>query len=228
MSSRWGWAVGGSFVIHGLLFGVAWRARPRAAVEVAPARAPLAVQLWEAQSAAAAAPKVAAPFSASPSTPLGTGSVEGHARAGTSTPQQAHPAIAAEPTALSEEGPGLNGGGGGGDEAGASPSTPLGTSSGGGGGSPGASGPDLTALHQRLAEAAQSCYPAAARRLRLSGQLELAFCASADGRASNPSLGSSSGSELLDRAALDCLLDRAAPLPVRSGCFRVPVRFGMP
>jgi TonB family protein len=130
--------------------------------------------------------------------------------------------MAAEPTAESGGGPARS------TESVPSGVEGLGTGSGGGGGSAGASGPDLTALHQRLAEAAQSCYPAAARRLRLSGQLELAFCASADGRASNPSLGFSSGSELLDRAALDCLLDRAAPLPVRSGCFRVPVRFGMP
>jgi TonB family protein len=215
MSSRWGWAVGGSLVIHGLLFGFAWRARPRAAIEVAPVRAPLAVQLWEPSP---------------PATSPGTTAAEGRARSRRGGSREEHPAIAAEPTALSVETPGPstepvprgaeglgpNGGVEGGNEAGSSVAAS------------GPSVPDLTALHQRLAEAAQSCYPAAARRLRLSGQLELAFCASADGRASNPSLGSSSGSELLDRAALDCLLARATPLPVRSGCFRVPVRFGMP
>ena len=102
-----------------------------------------------------------------------------------------------------------------------------GASSVGSGQAGGAAGsPGLLALSERLAEAARACYPPAARRLRLVGSVELLFCAEPDGSASRVALGGTTGSVLLDRAAEGCLLARAAPLPVREGCFRLPVRFG--
>jgi TonB family protein len=231
MSGRWAWALGGSVVIHVALVAAAWRARspssePR--VVVPALREPVAVRLWQ-----------PGPPDAPPAAPLrkatafNPGGVQGRAPnrrvtapEDSSLPQEVG---SAEQTAHPEEtpgpatSPGSSGPGSGQSVAGqsGSPGTSFGGSAGGG-------GAELAALHQRLAEAAESCYPPAARRLRLTGQLELAFCLAADGRAASHSLAASSGSELLDRAALACILDRAAPLPVRSGCFRVPVRFGVP
>jgi TonB family protein len=108
----------------------------------------------------------------------------------------------------------------------AAPASRAGGTGEGAEGSEGAGSPGLLALSQRLAEAARACYPPAARRLRLVGSVELLFCAEPDGSASRVSLAGSTGSVLLDRAAEDCLLARIAPLPVREGCFRLPVRFG--
>src|SRR5262249_24079316 len=60
-------------------------------------------------------------------------------------------------------------------------------------------------LHRRLAESAQRCYPSAARRLRLRGEVGLHFCLSEQGRASVASLRGSTGSALLDAAARECV-----------------------
>jgi periplasmic protein TonB len=86
---------------------------------------------------------------------------------------------------------------------------------------------DLAALNAKLAAAAAECYPSAARRLRLTGEVELDFCAETDGRASSASIRGSTGSAVLDAAAQRCVLEHAVPLPVRAGCFRLPVRFGV-
>jgi TonB family protein len=92
---------------------------------------------------------------------------------------------------------------------------------GGGGGDS-----QLAELHRRLADAAARCYPAAALRLRLQGVVPLHFCLDERGAASALSLEGSTGSLLLDRSALECVVPGAAPLPGVVGCFRVPVRFG--
>jgi TonB family protein len=93
------------------------------------------------------------------------------------------------------------------------------------GGGP-AFGARLGELHRRLAEAAARCYPAAARRFRLTGQVPLHFCLDAAGVATALSLEGSTGSAVLDRSALECVLPGAQPLSGFEGCFLVPVRFG--
>jgi periplasmic protein TonB len=84
----------------------------------------------------------------------------------------------------------------------------------------------LGELHRRLSEAATRCYPPAARRLRLRGEVPLRFCLDAAGSASALSLEGSTGSPVLDRSALECVVPGAAPLPGVVGCFQVAVRFG--
>jgi len=99
---------------------------------------------------------------------------------------------------------------------------------GGGGAGAGATGGDgrLSELHQRLAEAAVRCYPTAARRFRLQGEVPLHFCLDASGTATALRLQGSTGSPLLDRSALECVVPGAQPLSGFEGCFVVPVRFG--
>jgi TonB family protein len=89
-----------------------------------------------------------------------------------------------------------------------------------------ASGARLEELHRRLAEAAARCYPLAARRFRLTGEVPLHFCLDAAGAATALSLEGSTGSALLDRSALECVVAGAQPLSGFEGCFLVPVRFG--
>jgi TonB family protein len=81
------------------------------------------------------------------------------------------------------------------------------------------------ALVARLREAARHCYPAAARRFMLRGVAEVRFCATEGGVARDVALVRSSGAPLLDAAAVGCVVRRAEPLPVTSGCYRVPVDF---
>lgn len=84
----------------------------------------------------------------------------------------------------------------------------------------------LGELHRRLAEAAARCYPEAARRFRLTGEVPLRFCLDGRGTAKAVSLEGSTGSPLLDRSALECVVPGAEPLSGFEGCFLVPVRFG--
>ena len=88
---------------------------------------------------------------------------------------------------------------------------------------------ELIALVQaRLGRGAAKCYPAAAQRFRQRGVVSVSFCASATGSIDVVTLGTSSGSALLDRAATDCVVQSANPLPAKAAgaCFRLPVRFG--
>ncbi|MBL8954826.1 MAG: TonB family protein [Myxococcaceae bacterium] len=86
---------------------------------------------------------------------------------------------------------------------------------------------DVTALHAQLAESARRCYPAAARRFRLTGDATIDFCLDAGGSLKSTSLARSSGHELLDAAARDCVIAGALPFPADAsgGCFSVPIRF---
>jgi TonB family protein len=102
----------------------------------------------------------------------------------------------------------------------------AGAASGGGGHGASLHGARLGELHRRLAEAAVRCYPAAARRFRLRGEVPLHFCLDAGGAATALSLEGSTGSPLLDRSALECVVPGAQPLSGFEGCFLVPVRFG--
>lgn len=81
-------------------------------------------------------------------------------------------------------------------------------------------------LHRRLVAAARSCYPTAAKRLRLEGQARLTFCLDERSSIRSRRIDASTGTAVLDRAALECVLDRASPLQAPPGCYTVPVRFG--
>lgn len=92
-------------------------------------------------------------------------------------------------------------------------------------GSNGEGGRDLSVLHARLSAAAAHCYPASARRFRIRGRTDVSFCIGADGSVSRIERRKSSGSAVLDRAAIECVLPRAAPLPGPGGCFTAPIVF---
>lgn len=99
-----------------------------------------------------------------------------------------------------------------------------GVESGGGTGS-GGPPPATALLMARLSAAALRCYPAEAVRFRLAGEAHLSFCLGAEGQASAVKLSRSSGSEVLDRAAAECVLPGALPLSGAAGCYELPVRF---
>jgi protein TonB len=80
-------------------------------------------------------------------------------------------------------------------------------------------------LMARLSAAALRCYPQEAVRFRLAGEAQLSFCLNVEGQASPVRLSRSSGSEVLDRAAAECVLPGALPLPGAAGCYELPVRF---
>lgn len=69
------------------------------------------------------------------------------------------------------------------------------------------------------------CYPRAARKRRTEGVADVAFCIDAAGAPMGIELRRSSGSPVLDDAALDCVIRGAAPLPARDLCVSVPVDF---
>jgi hypothetical protein len=85
----------------------------------------------------------------------------------------------------------------------------------------------LAALSQRLAWSAARCAPAAlvrTTRHTVPG-VPLHFCLDATGRPSDVGLLGTTGSEQLDRAARDCVVPGALPLPPAPGCYTVEVRF---
>ena len=88
---------------------------------------------------------------------------------------------------------------------------------------PGGAGSSEQTLHSRLAESARRCYPEAARRFSLQGEVVLSFCLRL-GNLATVALQGSTGSGLLDRAARECVVQGALPLAAE-GCYRVPVRF---
>ncbi|HWV37175.1 MAG TPA: TonB family protein [Vulgatibacter sp.] len=127
---------------------------------------------------------------------------------------------------LPPSGPGGNGAGGArrGDGTGVGIGRGGGTGSGRGGrGSGGVA--DWAELEAHLRSHAARCYPPAARRRGVQGGAEVHFCVGADGTPGAIRLESSSGSSLLDRAAIDCVLRGAAPLPGPRGCVTLPVWF---
>jgi len=96
-------------------------------------------------------------------------------------------------------------------------------------GSAGGSGPRslLGELSARLARSAARCTPAGVVRSSRGGapEVPLHFCLDGAGRPSAVGLEGTTGSELLDRAARDCVVPGAAPLPPLPGCYTVAVRF---
>jgi protein TonB len=82
-------------------------------------------------------------------------------------------------------------------------------------------------LHQRLQSNAARCYPSASRRFHEQGITEVSFCVGDSGQLAEAKLAHSSGSERLDRAALDCVIGDSEPFPAAHGrCFALPVKFG--
>ncbi len=85
----------------------------------------------------------------------------------------------------------------------------------------------LETLQRRLAWSAARCAPAAAVRLARHGVpgVPLHFCLDASGMPSGVGLLGTTGSDQLDRAARDCVVPGALPLPPAPGCYTVEVRF---
>ncbi|HSP18459.1 MAG TPA: hypothetical protein VLQ79_03030 [Myxococcaceae bacterium] len=85
----------------------------------------------------------------------------------------------------------------------------------------------LETLQRRLAWSAARCAPASAVRLARHGVpgVPLHFCLDGSGTPSGVGLLGSTGSDLLDRAARDCVVPGALPLPPAQGCYTVEVRF---
>jgi hypothetical protein len=85
----------------------------------------------------------------------------------------------------------------------------------------------LAALSQRLAWSAARCAPAEVVRTARHAVpgVPLHFCLDAAGSPSDVGLLGTTGSEVLDRAARDCVVPGALPLPPVPGCYTVEVRF---
>ena len=83
----------------------------------------------------------------------------------------------------------------------------------------------LETIQHLLAQAAQRCYPRAARRLGLVGQTTMRFCVDGRGAATQIQVLHSSGHDALDEAATECVIREAAPFPALGRCLSVPVRF---
>jgi hypothetical protein len=85
----------------------------------------------------------------------------------------------------------------------------------------------LGELNRRLAWSAARCTPPGAVRSSRSDapEVPLHFCLDAAGRPSAVGLEGTTGSDLLDRAARECVVPGAAPLPPLPGCYTVAVRF---
>jgi hypothetical protein len=85
----------------------------------------------------------------------------------------------------------------------------------------------LAALSQRLAWSAARCAPAEVVRTarHATPGVPLHFCLDGAGRPSDVGLLGTTGSEVLDRAARDCVVPGALPLPPVPGCYTVEVRF---
>ena len=85
----------------------------------------------------------------------------------------------------------------------------------------------LAQLSQRLAWSAARCAPAEVVRTARHAVpgVPLHFCLDAAGQPSDVGLLGTTGSDLLDRAARDCVVPGALPLPPVPGCYTVEVRF---
>ena len=122
---------------------------------------------------------------------------------------------------------GMGAGSGGGYGADASSGSGAGAGAGLGAGSRGGSGSGdpRAALVAHLRGHTPRCYPRAARQRRTQGVADVAFCIDAAGAPTRVDLRRSSGSALLDDAAIDCVVRGSAPLPARDLCVSVPIDF---
>lgn len=154
-------------------------------------------------------------------------------------PQAAAPAAAPSDEARDEAAPdggpslmaAITGSGGGGDRTGNGAGTGSGNGSGSGtgtgtgSGSGSGGGDDHAALLAHLRRNTGRCYPRAARQRRTEGVSDVAFCLDAAGMPTRVELRRTSGSQLLDDAAVDCVVRGSAPLPARELCASVPIDF---
>jgi protein TonB len=241
-------AAAASVALHGAVAGALWAlslTTPRAPAAPAakvPARQgePVRVALFEGAPGGAAAAGPPAPAPAAAPVPAPVPVVRAPARprpvaafpADPSRPEDEAPALGV-PAAGVTAPPGLPGAGA---SAGAGPTTggpshrPGGSGEPGGAGSgegpgEGASGPDLRGLSEALRRAAVRCYPAPARRFRLTGSARVSFCVGEGGGHEGLKLLQTSGHPLLDQAAVGCVVPGAVPLPADPGCFELAIDF---
>jgi periplasmic protein TonB len=80
-------------------------------------------------------------------------------------------------------------------------------------------------VSRRLKAVAGRCYPDRAATFQIEGTVRLSFCVDPQGKPVGTRLVRSSGSKLLDDAALDCVVRGAAPFTPPGACFAVPVAF---
>lgn len=101
----------------------------------------------------------------------------------------------------------------------------TGTGTGTGSGDGMRAGDARAALLAHLRANTGRCYPRAARQRRSEGVADVAFCIDGAGAPLRVDLRRSSGSRLLDDAAIDCVVRGSAPLPARDLCVSVPIDF---
>jgi TonB family protein len=107
---------------------------------------------------------------------------------------------------------------------GSGPGTGRGDGAPAGGPGPGGGSPHAAIL-ARLRARTAGCYPRAALRRSVEGVADVSFCVSADGSPADLRLLASTGSALLDDAAVSCVVRGAAPLPGAGACVQVPIDF---
>ncbi len=136
--------------------------------------------------------------------------------------RSASPALAAAPPASADIAPARSSSDEAGSASGAADAEPV------VGSIPGGTGErDLGAFVERLRQSARRCSP---RRTGAAGETSLArvrFCVDSAGRPEAVTLLQSSGDARLDRAALECVIPGAAPLPTSDRCLVVPLRFSL-
>lgn len=233
---RWPVAVAVSVVAHLLVGGLLWAALPRA--EPVPTTTTPPARPLEVLRVGSLMPRRGAGLDVVPASPASAPVARAAARV---VPVVTSPEVApsepmvsdALPTAPVEgvgtsDGPGGDGPGDGVPDGGEGRGAGVGAA-----GTEGEGGArvDLEALtrlvHARLSAAARDCYPPAAKRFRQVGRVPLRFCVDARLDAERVVV-TPSGSSLLDEAAGDCVVRRAAPFPAEAmgRCFEVAVDFG--
>lgn len=80
-------------------------------------------------------------------------------------------------------------------------------------------------LLEHLRQHANRCYPRSLSRRGTKGTVEVSFCVTGEGQPREERVVQTSGSTLLDRAAIDCVIRGSAPLPALPACYTVPIRF---
>jgi TonB family protein len=88
-------------------------------------------------------------------------------------------------------------------------------------------GPNLGAFVERLRKSAQRCSPKRAGPAGEASMARVRFCVDPLGKPEAVTLLQSTGDPRLDRAALECVIPGAAPLPATDRCLVVPLRFSL-
>jgi TonB family protein len=80
-------------------------------------------------------------------------------------------------------------------------------------------------IARRLRFSATECYPYSAIKLNLEGTVGIRFCVDNRGNPRDAKITKSSGFSFFDDAAIECVLENAAPFPRTPRCLSVPIRF---